>query len=83
MSIVAFVWTVSYIAIVGINQVKIPQDEGVGARVFQLLIGAQLPIILFFLLRWFPQKPKQAFIILILQILAIAIAFTPVYILEL
>ena len=83
MSFAALLSTLGYIAVVGINQVKTPQDEGIGAHIFQLLIGAQLPIILFFLLKWFPQKPKQAFIVLILQVLAIIIAFAPVYILEL
>lgn len=83
MSFAALMWTVSYIAVVGINQEKTLHDEGTGAHVFQLLMGAQLPIILFFLLKWFPQKPKQAFIVLVLQAVAILIAFTPVYILEL
>jgi asparagine N-glycosylation enzyme membrane subunit Stt3 len=83
MSVTALIWTVGYIVVVGINQVKVAQDEGIGARVFQLLMGAQLPIILFFLLKWLPQKSKQALMVLVLQVLAIIIAFTPVYFLEL
>lgn len=83
LSFTALIWTFSYIALVGINQVKAPHDEGTGARVFQLLMVSELPIIIFFFLKWFPQKPKLTLIVLLLQVFAIIIAFTPVYFFEL
>ncbi len=46
------------------------EDEGTPARLFQLLMAAQLPIMLFFAARWLPVAPRQALAILALQIAA-------------
>lgn len=57
-------------------------DEGGAAHIFQLLMGGQLPIIVFFAIRWLPEKPKEAIQVLILQFIAGVLAFSPVYFLE-
>lgn len=57
-------------------------DEGVAARVFQLLIAGQLPIIAVFALRWLPRAPKQASLVLLLQLGAALTAVLPVFLLE-
>lgn len=80
MSIFALVFTLVYLAIFG--NVR-HEDEGLAAHIFQLLIGGQVFIIAFFLTKYFPKKPKEAFLIFAIQILAIIVAFAPVYILEL
>ena len=54
-------------------------DEGIGAHSWQLLMLLQIPAILFFLARWAPQQPKQALIILGLQIGAFLAAAFPVW----
>lgn len=59
------------------------KDEGVGAHLFQILVGGQIPIIAFFVLKWLPQSPKQTLEILTLQIFLVVMACTPVYILKL
>lgn len=40
------------------------------ARIFQLLMVLQLPIIAYFAIRWLPKRPAQALLILALQAVA-------------
>ena len=42
-------------------------DEGADARIFQLLLVLQLPIVAFFAIKWLPRAPKAALTILALQ----------------
>jgi hypothetical protein len=58
-------------------------DEGAGAHTWQLLMAAQIPAILFFLVKWAPDEPKQAVIVLALQIAAFLAAAAPIFILGL
>lgn len=58
-------------------------DEGGAAHVFQLLIGAQVPLVMFFVVRWLPRFTKQTLAILALQTLAMIAALAPVYLLGL
>jgi hypothetical protein len=57
-------------------------DEGTAAHVWQLLMAGQLPIILFFAIRWLPQAPRYALSVLALQAAAAVAALAPVYILQ-
>ena len=56
-------------------------DEGLAAHLFQILMGGQIPIIFFFLIKYLPVAPKQTFAILGLQIGAGILACLPVYLL--
>jgi len=56
-------------------------DEGAGAHSWQLLMLLQVPAILFFLAKWAPQQPKQAAIVLALQVAAFLAAAAPVFLL--
>jgi MFS superfamily sulfate permease-like transporter len=58
-------------------------DEGTGAHIFQILMVIQFFIILYFIARWLPVAPKQGFLILLFQFLAIIAAFAPVFIFKL
>jgi len=58
-------------------------DEGVGAHSWQLLMLLQVPAILYFLAKWAPDEPKQAMIVLALQVAAFLAAAAPVFILGL
>ena len=58
-------------------------DEGTAAHLFQLLIALQIPIVLFFAVRWLPRSPRQALQVLALQAAAGLAALAPVYILGL
>ena len=82
MSLAALVLVLGYLAIFGVA--KEPQaDEGTAARIFQLLLAGQVPIVILFAIKWLPQMPKQALKIIALQIIAALIAFAPVFLLEL
>jgi hypothetical protein len=59
------------------------QDEGAAARVWQLLMALQLPVILLFAVKWLPRDPKRAVAMLALQGLAFVAAALPVFLLEL
>ena len=82
MSFMALALPLSYIAIFGTAK-EPPHDEGVAAHLFQLLIGGQVFVIAYFVAVWVPEMPKPALKVLALQILAILIAFSPVYLLGL
>lgn len=57
-------------------------DEGAAAHIWQLLMAAQVPIVLFFVLKWLPQSPRQAVPVLALQVGAALAAMAPVYVLH-
>jgi hypothetical protein len=57
-------------------------DEGAAAHIWQLLIAAQAPIILFFAIKWVPRSPRQAVPILALQVGAAITALAPVFLLR-
>lgn len=58
------------------------QDEGAVAHVWQLLMAGQVPIVLFFGIKWVPQSPRQAVPVLALQAGAALAAMTPVFLLR-
>jgi hypothetical protein len=58
-------------------------DEGTAAHLWQLLIAGQLPVLVFFAIKWLPRAPKQALLILSMQIVAVIAAVAPVYLLHL
>jgi hypothetical protein len=56
-------------------------DEGTAAHLWQLLMAAQVPLIAYFAIRWLPQEPKPASVVLALQASAAIAALAPVYLL--
>ena len=57
-------------------------DEGTAAHLWQLLVAGQMPIILFFAIRWLPRAPRYALPVLALQAAAAVAALAPVYLLN-
>jgi hypothetical protein len=53
-------------------------DEGTAAHIWQLLMLLQIPAAGFFAVKWLPKAPKQAVMVLALQIIAMATAVAPV-----
>src|SRR5256885_3630027 len=80
MSVLALTTVFVHIARFGVVR---EADEGTAAHIWQLLMAAQLPIILFFAVRWLPRNPKSAFAVLALQAAAIIAALAPVFLLHL
>jgi len=61
----------------------VPQaNEGTAAHIWQLLMAAQVPIVVFFALKWVPRSPRQAVPTLALQIGAALAAMAPVFLLH-
>ncbi len=58
-------------------------DEGAAAHVFQLLMAAQVPLIVYFAIRWFARTPRAGWPVLALQVAAALAALAPVYFLHL
>ncbi len=57
-------------------------DEGPVARLWQLRMGLQLPVILLFAVKWLPRDPRRTAAMLALQGLAFVAAALPVFLLE-
>jgi hypothetical protein len=57
-------------------------DEGTAAHIWQLLMLLQLPAVGFFAVKWLPVAPRQALIVLVLQVAAVAVALAPVFLLR-
>jgi DNA-binding CsgD family transcriptional regulator len=79
MSFGALATVLIYVAIFG----PAPQaDEGTAAHIWQILMAGQIPIILFFALKWLPRTPREALLVLVLQGGAALMALAPVYLLR-
>ncbi len=80
MSLVALALVLGHVALFGVVH---EADEGTAAHLWQILMAVQVPIIAFFALKYVPQKPKQALMVLALQIVAMLTACAPVFFLKL
>ena len=79
MSLLAVAVVLNHIAFFGTAR---QPDEGTAAHLWQLLMAGQLPIIGFFAIRWLPQAPRYALLVLALQAGAALAALAPVYFLH-
>ena len=80
MSVAALALVVGHVAVYGIVR---EADEGTAAHLWQLLMAAQLPIILFFAITRVPQAPTEARKVLVLHVVAALAALAPVFLLGL
>ncbi|HTH53182.1 MAG TPA: hypothetical protein VL495_04465 [Edaphobacter sp.] len=80
MSLGALTVVVITATVFGINR---QPDEGTPAHLWQLLMAGQLPMLLFFVIRWGPQAPRQTIYVLALQAAAFLLAAAPVFLLHL
>jgi hypothetical protein len=76
MSLAAVITVLAHIAVAG----TAPQpDEGAAARLWQLLMALQLPVIAYFAIRGLPRAPRCALLVLALQVGAALAAAAPVF----
>jgi hypothetical protein len=80
MSLAALATVLIHIVIYGVAR---EADEGAAAHIFQLLMVVQLPVVLFFAIKWLPRFPRQALLVLVLQAAAGLAALAPVFFLKL
>jgi hypothetical protein len=79
MSLCALAVVLAFLALHG----PAPQaDEGAAAHIWQLLMVGQVPVVLFFVIKWLPQSPRKALPILALQVGAALAAMAPVFLLH-
>jgi hypothetical protein len=76
MSVVALATVAVHIMMFGTAH---QADEGAAAHIFQLLLVLQLPIVMFFAIRWLPRFPRPALLVLALQAAAGLAALAPVF----
>jgi hypothetical protein len=81
LSAVALALIAGYVALFGVVG-RADGDEGAAARIFQLLMAAELAIILVFSATWIPRAPKAALGVLALQLCAAAVPIATILILE-
>jgi hypothetical protein len=81
MSLMALTVVIVDLAIFGIPHPG--TDEGTAAHLWQLLMAGQMPVLLFFAVKWLPSAPRQALLVLALQAGAVLAAMAPVYLLHL
>jgi tryptophan-rich sensory protein len=58
-------------------------DEGTAAHLFQIWLLLEVTGVAFFTIRYLPQNPKQAMLVLALQVVAVIAACAPVFLLNL
>jgi len=80
MSFAALALVLGHVALFGAVR---EADEGTAAHLWQILMAGLVPIVAFFAIKWLPQIPRQALVILALQALAALAALAPVFLLNL
>ena len=79
MSLAALAIVIGHIVFVGTAR---QADEGTEAHLWQLLMAGQLPVIAFFAVTWLPRAPRQALMVLALQVAGVIAAAAPIFILD-
>ena len=64
LSIAALALVLGHVASGGVREA----DEGTAAHLWQLFMAAQVPLVLLFALLWLPRAPRQALVVLALQV---------------
>jgi hypothetical protein len=80
MSLAALVTVIIFLSKFGVVH---QTDEGAAAHIWQILMGLQVPIIVFFAIKWLPRTPRPALSVLVLQAVLALAALAPVYFLKL
>lgn len=80
MSLTALAIVLAHIAFFGAAH---EPDEGATAHLWQLLMAGQIPVLVFFAVKWLPRATERALIVLALQAGAVMAAMAPVFLLHL
>ena len=76
MSVAALATVIGYASTFGVAR---QADEGAAAHVWQLLMVGQVPVVVFFAVKGLATKPRQALLVLALQVGAALAAMFPVW----
>ena len=80
MSLTALAVVLGHVAIYGVVR---EADEGATAHIWQLLMAGQMPVLVFFAIKWLPRAPRQTLYVLALQAGAALASMAPVFFLNL
>jgi len=80
MSASALLLVAGYVGLFGVQ--KSSGDESSVARLFQLLLAGQLPIIGYFAIKWFPKHQKEVVRIVVIQTIAAIVPLVTILLLE-
>jgi hypothetical protein len=80
MSLVALALVLVHVGLYGVSH---EADEGTVAHLWQILMVGQMPIVVFFAIKWLPKAPIQTLGVLALQIGAGLASVAPVFFLNL
>lgn len=64
---------------VALHGVAREADEGAAAHVWQLLMAGQMPVLVFFAVKWLPRAPKQTLLMMALQAGSALASMAPVF----
>lgn len=76
MSLIALGIVIGYATMFGTAR---QADEGTAAHLWQLLMVGQAPVVGFFAIKWIPIQPRQALLVLAVQVGAALAALFPVW----
>jgi len=76
MSLAALTTVIVYATMFGTAR---QADEGTAAHIWQLLMAGQAPVVAWFAIKWLPAEPRQAVVVLALQVGAALAAMFPVW----
>jgi hypothetical protein len=79
ISLAALLFVLGFAATVGVAP---HDDEGMPARLFQLAMAIQVVVIVVFAVRWLPRAPREAGVVLAVQLIAAAVPLIAVSLLE-
>jgi hypothetical protein len=68
MSVAGLVLVLGHVAVSGPGR---EADEGTAARLWWLLMAAEVPVVAFFAIAWLPRAPRTALLILAVQAAAV------------
>ena len=77
MSLIVLAVMFIYLALSGVPVRE--ADEGTGAHLFQIWLGLEVLMVALFAIKWLPQEPKPALLVLAIQIAAVLAACAPVF----
>jgi hypothetical protein len=76
MSLTALALVLAHIALYGAAR---EADEGPTAHLWQILMAGQIPVLLFFAIKWLPRALRPALGVLALQAAAVLASMAPVF----
>ncbi len=76
MSLAAVATVLSHVAMFGAAR---EADEGAAAHIWQLLMAGQVPVVVFYAVKWLPRAPGRTLQVLGVQAGAALAALAPVY----